>query len=101
MDTHLAILCVLAGLECRSYFANKAVHDSDLVISIGARFDDRSTGGVFEKFAPKAKAVIHIDIDPSTINKNIIVHCPIIGDAKAVLKQLQKEIPINFKPDRT
>ena len=83
-----------------SYFANKAVHDSDLVISIGARFDDRSTGGVFEKFAPKAK-VIHIDIDPSTINKNIIVHCPIIGDAKAVLKQLQKEIPINFKPDRT
>ena len=82
-----------------SYFANKAVHDSDLVISIGARFDDRSTGGVFEKFAPKAK-VIHIDIDPSTINKNIQVHCPILGDAKAVIKQLLKKIPLNFKPDK-
>lgn len=82
-----------------SYFANKAVYDSDLVISIGARFDDRSTGGLFDQFAPKAK-VIHIDIDPSTINKNIIVHCPIVGDAKTVIKQLNKEIPLSFKIDK-
>ena len=81
-----------------SYFANMAVHNSDLVISIGARFDDRSTGGVFEKFAPNAK-VIHIDIDPSTINKNIVVHCPIVGDAKTVINQISKEIPMSFKPN--
>ena len=82
-----------------SYFANMAVHNSDLVISIGARFDDRSTGGVFEKFAPNAK-VIHIDIDPSTINKNIVVHCPIVGDAKTVINQISNEIPMSFKPNR-
>jgi acetolactate synthase-1/2/3 large subunit len=81
-----------------SYFANMAVHNSDLVISIGARFDDRSTGGVFEKFAPNAK-VIHIDIDPSTINKNIVVHCPIVGDAKTVINQINNEIPMSFKPN--
>ena len=81
-----------------SYFANMAVHNSDLVISIGARFDDRSTGGVFDKFAPNAK-VIHIDIDPSTLNKNIKVDCPIVGDAKAVIKQINKLIPASFKYD--
>ena len=81
-----------------SYFANMAVHHSDLVICIGARFDDRSTGGVFDKFAPNAK-VIHIDIDPSTLNKNIKVHCPIVGDAKSVITQLDESIPLEFKPD--
>ena len=79
-----------------SYFANMAVHHSDLVISIGARFDDRSTGGIFDKFAPNAQ-VIHIDIDPSTLNKNIKVHCPILGDAKAVIEQIDKLIPKSFK----
>ncbi|MGQ0793403.1 MAG: biosynthetic-type acetolactate synthase large subunit [Deltaproteobacteria bacterium] len=82
-----------------SYKANMAVHDSDLIISIGARFDDRATGGNFPKFAPHAK-IIHIDIDPSTIDKNIRVHCPIVGDAKQVLKQLIEVIPPDFKPDR-
>ncbi len=81
------------------YFANMAVHHSDLVISIGARFDDRSTGGVFDKFAPNAN-VIHIDIDPSTLNKNIKVHCPIVGDAKTVIEQIDSLIPPNFKPDK-
>ena len=82
-----------------SYFANMAVHNSDLVICIGARFDDRSTGGVFDKFAPDAN-VIHIDIDPSTINKNIKVHCPVVGDAKSVISQLDESIPLTFKPDK-
>ncbi len=82
-----------------SYFANMAVHNSDLVICVGARFDDRSTGGVFDKFAPNAK-VIHIDIDPSTINKNIKVHCPVVGDAKSVLSQIDDAIPLSFKPDK-
>ncbi len=82
-----------------SYAANMAVHDSDLVISIGARFDDRATGGNFEKFAPKAK-IIHIDIDPATIDKNIVVHCPIVGDAKQVIRQLLDVIPSTIDKDR-
>ena len=82
-----------------SYAANMAVHESDLVISIGARFDDRATGGNFEKFAPHAE-IIHIDIDPSTIDKNIVVHCPIIGDAKTVLKQMLELLPPQIKKNR-
>jgi len=83
-----------------AYSANMAVHESDLIISIGARFDDRATGGNFEKFAPKAK-IIHIDIDPSSIDKNIEVDCPIIGDAREVLKQMLEIIPSEFQADRT
>ena len=82
-----------------SYAANMAVHSSDLVISIGARFDDRATGGNFEEFSPNAE-IIHIDIDPSTIDKNIVVHCPIIGDAKLVLRQLLEALPSKVDFDR-
>lgn len=82
-----------------SYKANMAVHESDLIISIGARFDDRATGGNFPKFAPNAK-IVHIDIDPATIDKNIRVHCPIVGDAKQVLKQMLELIPSDLKVDR-
>lgn len=82
-----------------SYAANMAVHESDLIISIGARFDDRATGGNFEKFAPNAK-IIHIDIDPSTIDKNIKVHCPIVGDAKQVLSLLLDLIPHDYTVER-
>jgi acetolactate synthase-1/2/3 large subunit len=82
-----------------SYKANMAVHESDLIIAIGARFDDRATGGNFPKFAPNAK-IVHIDIDPSTIDKNIRVHCPIVGDAKQILKQMLELIPSDFKIDR-
>jgi len=82
-----------------SYAANMAIHESDLVISFGARFDDRATGGNFEKFAPNAK-IVHVDIDPSSIDKNIKVHCPIVGDAKEVLKQMTELIPSNYKPNR-
>ncbi|HEX3034939.1 MAG TPA: biosynthetic-type acetolactate synthase large subunit [Thermodesulfobacteriota bacterium] len=82
-----------------SYKANMAVHESDVIISIGARFDDRATGGNFPKFAPNAK-IVHIDIDPSTIDKNIRVHCPIVGDAKQILKQMLEVIPANLQIDR-
>ncbi len=78
-----------------SYAANLAVHESDLVVSIGARFDDRATGGNFDQFAPNAK-IIHIDIDPSTIDKNINVDCPIVGDAKQVLEQIMDALPADI-----
>jgi len=69
-----------------SYASNMAVHFSDLVIAIGARFDDRVTGKVSE-FCPEAK-VIHIDIDPTSIRKNVHVDIPIVGDVKTVLREL-------------
>ena len=69
-----------------SYASNMAVHFSDLVIAIGARFDDRVTGKVSE-FCPEAK-VIHIDIDPTSIRKNVHVDIPIVGDVKTVLCEL-------------
>jgi acetolactate synthase-1/2/3 large subunit len=68
--------------------ANYAVTESDLLIAIGARFDDRITGRL-DEFAAKAK-VIHIDIDPSSISKNIKVDIPVVGDAKWILKELNK-----------
>jgi len=71
-------------------FANHSIMDSDLIIAVGARFDDRVTGRV-DAFAPHAK-VIHIDIDPSSISKNVRVDIPIVGDAKNVLGQLLEEI---------
>jgi len=67
-------------------YANYAIMESDLIIAIGARFDDRITGKVSE-FAPKAK-IIHIDIDPTAISKSVRVDIPIVGDAKEVLPKL-------------
>ncbi|OLC13062.1 MAG: acetolactate synthase, large subunit, biosynthetic type [Candidatus Rokubacteria bacterium 13_1_40CM_69_27] len=69
-----------------TYYANMAVHASDVLVAIGARFDDRVTGKV-ELFAPEAE-IIHIDIDPSSISKNIQVHVPIVGDCRRVLRAL-------------
>ncbi|MFB3145856.1 MAG: biosynthetic-type acetolactate synthase large subunit, partial [Nitrospirales bacterium] len=69
-----------------TYVANMAMHYSDLVIAVGARFDDRVTGKVTE-FCPNAK-VIHIDIDPTSIRKNIHVDIPIVGDCKCVVREL-------------
>ena len=80
-----------------SYEANNAMHDCDLMINIGARFDDRITGKI-DEFSPKSKKV-HIDIDPSSINKNVKVDLPIVGDVAKVittiLKTIKKEKP-NF-----
>lgn len=73
-----------------SYAANMAIHYSDLVIAIGARFDDRVTGKVSE-FCPEAK-VIHIDIDPTSIRKNVHVDVPIVGDVKTVLRELNAQL---------
>lgn len=69
-----------------TYAANMAVMRSDLIIALGARFDDRVTGLV-EKFAPLAK-VIHVDIDPAEIGKNVKCDIPVVGDLKNVLTQL-------------
>ena len=69
-------------------YENRAVHESDLLIAVGARFDDRVTGDL-KKFAPHAK-VIHIDVDPSAISKNVKVDIPIVGDVKQVLEELNK-----------
>jgi acetolactate synthase-1/2/3 large subunit len=72
-------------------YANYAIDGSDLLFSIGVRFDDRVTGDI-STFAPHAK-VIHIDIDPAEIGKNKKVDVPIVGDAKNVLHDLLKKIP--------
>jgi acetolactate synthase I/II/III large subunit len=67
-------------------YANYAVTESDLIIAIGARFDDRVTGKI-ASFAPNAK-IIHIDVDPAEIGKNVRVDIPIVGDVKRVLQKL-------------
>ena len=73
-----------------TYEANNAMHDCDLLINIGARFDDRITGKI-DEFSPKSKKV-HIDIDPSSINKIIKVDLAIVGDVNEVLKSTIKSI---------
>jgi acetolactate synthase-1/2/3 large subunit len=69
-----------------TYYANFAVHTSDVLVAVGARFDDRVTGRV-DAFAPNAE-IIHIDIDPSSISKNLKVDVPIVGDCRRVLRGL-------------
>lgn len=71
-----------------TYYANMAVSNCDLLIAVGVRFDDRVTGKI-ETFAPNAK-IVQIDIDPSSINKNVVVDLPIIGNTKTTLKDLIK-----------
>ena len=68
--------------------ANQALQETDCIISIGVRFDDRVTGHV-ASFAPKAK-IIHLDIDPATISKIVKVDIPVVGDAKNILTTLNK-----------
>ncbi len=101
-------------------YANYAIQESDLIIAVGARFDDRVTGKL-ESFAPPNARVIHIDVDPAEISKNVKVHIPPIvgGDAKQVLKSLiryvqccrsaewiekvnlwKKEYPLNYRECR-
>lgn len=79
----------MLGMHGTAY-ANLSIQQADLIIAIGARFDDRVTGRL-DAFAPSAK-IIHIDIDPSSISKNVKVEIPIVGDAKNVLGQLLQEI---------
>ena len=80
-----------------TYEANMAMHDCDVLVAIGARFDDRVTGDV-KLFCPNAK-IIHIDIDPSSISKNVRVDIPIVGDVKSVLTEMLKILDGKGKPD--
>ena len=73
-----------------TYEANNAMHDCDLLINIGARFDDRITGKI-DEFSPKSKKV-HIDIDPSSINKIIKVDLALVGDVKDIIKGINKTL---------
>ncbi|HYB89443.1 MAG TPA: biosynthetic-type acetolactate synthase large subunit [Candidatus Binataceae bacterium] len=70
-----------------SYATNTAVTNTDCLIAVGARFDDRVTGRIAD-FAPKAETIIHVDIDPSSISKNVKVDIPIVGDIKSVLTDM-------------
>ncbi|CCQ74317.1 acetolactate synthase 3 large subunit [Magnetospira sp. QH-2] len=83
-DKQFLGMCGMHG----TYEANMAMHDCDLMINVGARFDDRVTGRT-DAFAPNSKKV-HIDIDPSSINKNVAVDIPIIGDAGLILEDMIK-----------
>jgi acetolactate synthase-1/2/3 large subunit len=88
---HLGML----GMHGTAY-ANFAVCETDLLIAVGARFDDRVTGKL-EKFASKA-TVIHIDIDPAEIGKNVAVQIPIVGDIKLVLEMLLERVKGRTNP---
>ncbi len=81
-----------------TYYANMAVANCDVLLAVGARFDDRVTGKV-DAFAPGAK-IIHIDIDPSSIQKNVKVHVPIVGDCKRALTRLLEMIKNAGKPKK-
>jgi len=86
-----------------SRYANYAVQNSDLIVALGARFDDRVTGKL-STFAPEAK-IIHLDIDPAEISKLVTATVPLVGDVKALLPQLTEEVRRAFKehgkPDLT
>ncbi len=105
----------MLGMHGTAY-ANHSVQNADLLIAVGARFDDRVTGRI-DDFAPNA-TIVHIDIDPSSVSKNVEVDIPVIGDAKSILKELnkiakkgkytewhktiaawKKELPLRYKDD--
>lgn len=103
--TEIPITTTLLGLGCfpsaddlwmgmpgmhGTYTANNAIQQCDLLINIGARFDDRVTGKL-DGFAPKAK-IVHIDIDPAEIGKNVTPDIPIVGDVKTVLEMLIPDV---------
>ena len=104
MSDHLPVTCTLMGLGAfpapheqwlgmlgmhGTRTANYAMDEADLIVAIGARFDDRITGKLSE-FAPRAKFV-HIDVDPAEISKNVPAHIPIVGDAKNILPRMTAE----------
>ncbi|MHB1528208.1 MAG: biosynthetic-type acetolactate synthase large subunit [Acidiferrobacteraceae bacterium] len=81
-----------------TYEANLAMHECDVMLAIGVRFDDRVTGDL-DKFAPDA-CIIHVDVDPASISKNVTPEIPIVGDAAEVLKRLAKALKsLNQRPD--
>ncbi len=103
---HLPVTPTLMGLGCfpsghplclgmlgmhGTYWANMAISEADLIVAIGVRFDDRVTGAL-DKFAPQAE-IIHVDIDTSSLNKNVQAHIPILGDARSVIRQMLELLP--------
>jgi acetolactate synthase-1/2/3 large subunit len=89
------LYCGFIGMHGAAY-ANFTINNSDLIIAIGVRFSDRSTGRV-DTFAPNAK-IIHIDIDPAEIGKNVEPYIPIVADAKIALKRLINEVEEKKNP---
>lgn len=107
---HLPVTPTLMGLGCfpsghalslgmlgmhGTYCANMAISESDLIVGIGVRFDDRVTGAV-DKFALHAE-IIHVDIDPSSVSKNVRAHLPLVGDAKTVIRQMIEHLELMNK----
>jgi acetolactate synthase-1/2/3 large subunit len=96
-ETHVLSLGMLGMHGTRA--ANYAVSECDLLIAVGARFDDRVTGKI-DEFAPRAK-IIHIDVDPAEIGKNVRIDIPIVGDVKKVLgeinEKLQQHLPTDWQ----
>jgi len=80
-----------------TYAANMAISQADLIMAIGSRFDDRVTGKISE-FAKNAK-IVHIDIDPTSIQKNVAVHIPIVADCKSFLKALRQTLEPNLSEE--
>jgi acetolactate synthase-1/2/3 large subunit len=85
--THPTLWLGMLGMH-GTYYANMAVANSDVLIAVGARFDDRVTGKI-ATFAPKAK-IVHIDIDPTSISKNVVVDIPIVGECQDALEKLTR-----------
>jgi acetolactate synthase I/II/III large subunit len=73
-----------------TYEANMGMHYADVLIAIGVRFDDRVTGNI-EKFCPYAK-IVHVDVDPASISKNVKVDIPIVGQVESVLREMIREL---------
>ncbi len=92
-DDHALKMLGMHGTE----YANFAIQEAELLIAAGVRFDDRVTGKV-SKFASKAK-IIHIDIDPTSIRKNVEVTVPVVGDLKNVLRELNKYVKPKKQPE--
>jgi len=96
-ETHPLALHML-GMHGTQY-ANYAIHECDCLIAVGTRFDDRVTGKL-EEFAPNCRDnIIHVDIDPSSISKNIPVSVPIVGDCRLVLEKMLKHIQPQQHPE--
>ncbi len=108
---HAPVTMTLMGLGCfpgtselslgmlgmhGTYCANMAMANTDLIIAVGARFDDRVTGKI-EAFAPNA-SIIHIDIDPTSIQKNVRVDVPIVGDCRRALRKLVRAVEADGRP---
>ncbi|MCB0036360.1 MAG: biosynthetic-type acetolactate synthase large subunit, partial [Anaerolineales bacterium] len=84
------------GMHGEAY-CNFALQDCDILVAVGARLDDRLTGA-FDSFAPKAK-IIHIDIDPAEMGKNLTIDTPVVGDALLTLRELIPQVEPNEHPD--